>query len=416
MPDKAAQQQILDDILESPDFKGSQRYCDVLRYLVEESLAERVPKEVTIGMQFFGKDGTFNSREDASVRVFLTNLRKKLEHYHLTNSKPFAYRLQIPVGHYKVEFVPNTVKVNGSESTYMRLLMYGFIPCIALAFFAGYFARTPDAPQSAPIVPNPVWNEFVDPQGKPTLIVLGDYFFLRERGSGNSYYRTTTINTPEDYRERLLQDPGFAKRYEQNDFTFLRPSASWGLFHILPILRTSPKGVSLKLASQFSNDDFKSNNVIFIGSLKSLFGIRKFLHLFNITYSLQPSRVTVGGFQNDSLVEFSRSNQRGGGYEKDYAIIAKNEGPDGSTVLLLLGIADTGVIEATHAICDPMLLKAVEKKYPLPSRQDPFNFTLVIGSEGMTQTIFNSDIRCFVANKPLQRISDLARKDSLKAE
>jgi hypothetical protein len=412
MLDKDSIQQILNDILESPEFKESHRYSDLLRYLVEESLAERTPKEITIGMRFFGKDASFNSKEDASVRVYLNNLRKKLEHYYFTSEKPHSHKLNIPVGHYKVEFIPITEKTTPlPRKTPFRT--YSFIALsIFAAFGLGYFVNITVQPkQHAVEPPNPLWNDFVNPYGRPTLIVLGDYFFLRERNTISTYYRTITINSPDDYRQRVLQDPSFAKRYEQNEFTFLRPSAPWGIVQILPILQNSKNEFSLKLASQFTVADFKSNNIIFIGSLKTLFGFQKFLHIFNIDYTVNPSSIRITGGQKDSLSEFSLFNQRGGTYEKDYAIVAKGAGPDGSTILMLLGLAESGAIEATHAACDPLLLKTIETKYSIPSLKDPYNFTLVIGTEGMTQAIFNSNIRCFVINKPLQNISDAAPKD-----
>jgi hypothetical protein len=146
-------------------------------------------------------------------------------------------------------------------------------------------------------------------------------------------------------------------------------------------------------------------------SLKTLFGFQKFLHIFNIEYTTNPPRVRIAGIQKDSLSEFSLVDQRGGTYEKDNAIVAKGAGPDGSTILMLLGFAESGAIEATRAACEPSLLKTIETKYALSSLQDPYNFTLVIGTEGMTQAIFNSDIRCFVINKPLQNISDAAKSN-----
>jgi hypothetical protein len=407
-------ERILNDILESPEFKDSRRYSDLLRYLVEESLAERTPKEITIGMRFFGKDASFNSKEDATVRVYLNNLRKKLEHYYFTSEKPHSHKLNIPVGHYKVEFIPITEKMMApprkAPSRAYTFIVLGIVAAFGLGYFISMAVQPKQIPAQPP--PNPLWNDFVNPDGRPTLIVLGDYFFLRERNTVSTYYRTITINTPDDYRQKVLQDPGFAKHYEPNEFTYLRPSAPWGIVQILPILQNSKNGFSLKLASQFTIADFKSNNIIFIGSLKTLFGFQKFLHIFHIEYTANPSKVRITGVQKDSLSEFSLVDQRGGTYEKDYAIVAKGAGPDGSTILMLLGFAESGAIEATHAACEPSLLKTIETKFSLPSLQDPYNFTLVIGTEGITQAIFNSDIRCFVINKPLQNISDASKINS----
>ena len=413
MIDEAHIRQILADILESPEFKESQRYRDLLQYLVEESLAGRTPKEASIGIQFFGKDSSFNSKEDASVRVYINNLRKKLDHYYLTSDKSHAQKLSIPVGHYKVEFLPATgaqehPPKSPNISAYI-LVGVGIILSFVIGYYVGW-NRQPVAESLG--VPNPVWTDFVTPGGRPTLIVLGDYFFLRERGEISAYYRTITINTPDDYQEKLRRDPSFAKRYEQNDFTFLRPSAPWGIAQILPIIQKSKSGYSIKLASQFTTSDFKANNVVFIGSLKTLFNFRQFLHIFRIDYTGFPESVRIHSEKGDSVHEYFAGNQRGGGYVKDFSIIAKGAGPEGSTILMLLGFSESGVIAACRAASDTSLFDAMARKYPDRSFPDPSYFTLVLGTEGITNAIFNSDIRDYVPNKPPSSMFDAKQRDT----
>ncbi|MCX6142452.1 MAG: helix-turn-helix domain-containing protein [Ignavibacteriales bacterium] len=409
--------EILADILESPEFKESQRYRDLLQYLVEESIAGRSPKETTIGIQLFGKDASFNSKEDATVRVYINNLRKKLDHYYLTSEKPHAQKLSIPVGHYKVEFISSAEKVDHPSMrkgtmTY-ALIALGFIASFTLGYFT---SKSPHADAHVGTPPNPLWNDFIKPNGRPTLIVVGDHYFLRERGKTGTYSRITSINSPEDYRQAIATDPEFAKRYEPSDFTYLRPGALYGLTQILSIIRNSPNGYSIKLASQFTIGDFNSNNVIFLGPLKTLFSFQKFVHIFKIEYSVAPPSIRVRGEKGDSLHEFSIGDQRGGMYEKDIAVVAKAAGPEGSTILMLLGFAETGTIEASNAACNNQLFNAIGLKYPLPSLNDPFYFTLIIATEGMTEAIFNTDIRYFVQIKPPLDISDASKKDSSKTK
>ena len=406
---------ILADILESPEFKDSQRYRELLQYLVEESIAGRSPKETTIGIQLFGKDASFNSKEDATVRVYINNLRKKLDHYYLTSEKPHAQKLSIPVGHYKVEFISSAEKVDHPSTkkgtmTY-ALIALGFIASFALGYFT---SRSPHVDPRVGAPPNPIWNDFIKPNGRPTLIVVGDHYFLRERGKTGTYSRITSINSPEDYRQAIATDPEFAKRYEPSDFTYLRPGALYGLTQILSVIRNSPNGYSIKLASQFTIGDFNSNNVIFLGPLKTLFSFQKFVHIFKLEYSVAPPFIRVQGEKGDSIHEFSIGDQRGGTYEKDVAVVAKAAGPEGSTILMLLGFAETGTIEAANAACNSQLINAISMKYPLPSLADPFYFTLIIATEGMTEAIFNTNILYFLQNKPPLDISDMNKKDSSK--
>jgi hypothetical protein len=409
--------QILADILESPEFKESQRYRELLQFLVEESIAGRSPKETTIGTQIFGKDPSFNSKEDATVRVYINNLRKKLEHYYLTAGKTAPFKLNIPVGHYKVEFVPTEDQFI-PKATQNRAVRWG----ILFAAFAGtlllgyYSASVFQSPPPNPSPPNSIWNEFIQPNGRPTLIVLGDYFFLRENNPVSSYYRTVPINNPEDLQERIAKDPAFAKRYKQNEFTFLRPSSTWGLTQVIPILQKSPRGYSLKLASEITPADFKSNNIVFIGTLKTLYSFQKFFHIFGMQRTATPyESIALRGEKGDSVQTFGVGQQRSTDYVKDYSIIAKGAGPEGSTILMLLGFTENGAIAAPRAATDSSLLKAIAQKFPRQVFADPFYFTLVIATEGISDAVFKSEILYFLQNEPHHSFTGTGEKDSTKA-
>jgi len=409
---------ILADILESPEFKESQRYRDLLQFLVEESIAGRTPKETTIGTQIFGKDPSFNSKEDATVRVYINNLRKKLEHYYLTSGKTSSYKLVIPVGHYKVDFV-QAEDTPDQKSANNRTLLWGFLfAAFVGTFLLGYYSSSVFHPSPQhPGPPNSIWNEFVQPNGRPTLVVLGDYFFMRETNPVSSYYRTITINNSDDLQERLAKDPAFAKRYKQNEFTFLRPSSTWGLTQVIPILQKSQHGYSLKLASEVTPADFKSNNIVFIGTLKTLYSFSKFLHIFGMQRTATPTEsITLQSEKGDSAQTFGVGRQLSTDYVKDYSIIAKAAGPEGSTILMLLGFTENGAIAAPRAATDSSLVKAIAQKFPHQVFANPFYFTLVIATEGISDAVFKSNILYFLQNKPHHSFTGMSDKDSTKTK
>jgi len=417
-PEKVLYQKVVEEILHSPEFKDSKRYQELLQFLVDETLAGRIPKEITLGMQFFGKDAKFDPKEDPTVRVSINNLRKKIEHYYLTQSTPYAIKLDIPKGHYRVEFIsidskeplppPQGKKLN------TRIIAIAFsvllLTIIALlVFYKG-------TPRKSVVETNPIWGDFVKENGKPTLIVLGDFFFLYERsaevGQGN-FIRDWRINSPDDYRQMVSRDLKFAKQFVPSDFTFLRPSASWGLAEVLPILRESLNGYSLKLASDFTMEDFKTNNIVFIGSFKSLFNLQKILHVFNIDYSLSPMRFRIQGDHPDSVRTFSPSQMKGGNYEKDFSIVVKGIGPNNSAVVLMMGFSDSGVIEATRAATDKKMIQRLEEKFINKRSSEPLSFTFVVESEGISQAIFKANIRYFHQRTPQLKPFELPGPDSL---
>jgi hypothetical protein len=399
MLDNAAKLRILEEILQSSEFKGSKRFQDLLRYLVEETIAERSPKEITIGLQFFERDPSFDPKEDPTVRVYLNNLRKKLEHYYLTLEKPAPYRLDIPKGRYHVEFIEEKnhpfIEKKSKEGLYKIISAASMTFAVVALIFGLSLHR--DAP-SRDFSKNPIWSDLLQPGSRPVLVVLGDYFFLYERTQkkepGN-FVRNLKINSPEEYRQMISGDPEFSQKYVPSDITFLRPSASWGLSEIIPVLEHAPQGFSLKLASQFSVEDMKTHNLVFIGSIKTIYALRKFLHIFNLEYSLSPASLRIKTSANDSLHSFLPAEIKGGNYEKDYALVAKATGPDGSTILLLLGIADSGIIEASRASTSAQVASQIMDS--LSAEGDPArkNFTVVFESEGLNQAVFKSQMKFF---------------------
>ena len=392
---------VLEEILASPEFKDSKRYQDLLRYLVEETMAGHTPKEITVGIKFFEKGSSFDPKEDTTVRVYINNLRKKLDHYYLTSTVKNPYQLVIPRGHYSVQFIEKKIKepVHLSDVVPNKSVLFTgkfLVLYLILVFISGIGVTLLFLKFQQPKVAqnNLIWNEFVKPNGRPTLVLIGDFFFLYQRSDSGvgRFIRDPRINTPEDYKQMIKDNPIFAKEYVQSNFTYLRPSSCWGLSYLIPYLQNSPNGFSLKLASQFTMEDAKTNNIIYLGSFKNLYNLQKILQNFNIDYKLSPAGFYVN--VHDSVKYFSPIDSKGGNYEKDYSIVAKAQGPEGSTIILLLGFADTGIIEAARFISDP---KVIEENFLNSDSSNPY-FTAVIETEGINQSINKAHIK-YLSNK-----------------
>ena len=397
---------IVEDILESPEFKDSKRFQGLLRYLVEETLAGNTPKEITVGIQFFEKGNSFDPKEDKTVRVYINNLRKKLEHYYLTCNQKQKYRLVIPKGHYEVSFIENRDNENAWVPEIVETGKGNFrnpyiISAIVIAFIAGISISLllPSSKNSGPNTKNIIWNDFCKADARPTLVLIGDFFFLYEHSDsgGGKFVRDIRINTPEDYKNIIKDDPVFAKKFVQSNFTYLRPSSCWGLSLIIPYLQKIKNGYSLKLASQFTMEDAKTNNIIYIGSFKNLYNLDKILKNFNIDYKLSPAGISVN--VRDTIKYFSPQDFKGGNYEKDYAIVTKARGPEGSDIMLLMGFADSGVLEAARFISDPKVIEDNMLGKDTPSS----NFTAVIETEGINQSINRAHIK-YLSTEEHQKI------------
>ena len=100
--DMAGLQLHLQEILEGAAFKGSHRSGQFLRHIVEEAIAGHFDslKERVIGVEVFGRSPSYDTGEDAIVRVTASDVRKRLlQHYGRTGARS-AYRISLPSGSY----------------------------------------------------------------------------------------------------------------------------------------------------------------------------------------------------------------------------------------------------------------------------------------------------------------------------
>ncbi len=100
--DLAALRQHLKEIVEGPAFRGSHRSAQFLTYIVEQSIAGRFDllKERLIGVELFRRDPSYDTGEDAIVRVTASDVRKRLLQHYGRNGTSCEFKLNLPSGSY----------------------------------------------------------------------------------------------------------------------------------------------------------------------------------------------------------------------------------------------------------------------------------------------------------------------------
>lgn len=391
--------EILDNILNSSEFKDSKRYQELLKYLVVKSDNDESVKEIEIAIDIFGKDANFDPNANSQIRAYVSNLRKKLEHYYFTTEDLYTYKLDIPRGQYTVKYV-HADSVNGKKH-FKKYLNYIYIPVIIL-LIALLAYREIDSTSfdienlQATSLPNPVWFEFVQKNSKPTIIVLGDYLFLTEKNnfSDRIFLRNTKINSEKDFLEFKKTDPDVYSNYELLKFTYLRPSAPFGLLELLNIWNKPSKNLSVKLASQLKWEDFDEHNVVFIGTFKTLYKLDTLLVKTNLRYSVEPSSLTIVNDRQDTVESF-KVNWLASNYQDDYSAVIKIPGSKNTSILFCLGFSEIGVLEAVKTASNQNFIPRMEKYYKKDIVQNPLFFELVSHLEGVELTAFRSEIKYF---------------------
>jgi hypothetical protein len=95
-------QQHLREVIEGAAFKASQRSGQFLKYIVDQAIAGHFEslKERVIGIELFGRSPTYDTGEDAIVRVTASDVRKRLLQHYGKDGATSEFRISLPLGAY----------------------------------------------------------------------------------------------------------------------------------------------------------------------------------------------------------------------------------------------------------------------------------------------------------------------------
>jgi hypothetical protein len=120
----AALRQHLTEIIEGTAFKGSHRSCQFLKYIMNEAIAGHFEslKERVIGVELFDRSTSYDTSDDAIVRVTATDVRKRLLQHYGKYGSTSDYRISLPSGSYipEVTRVPQNVPTIVDETSAHR--------------------------------------------------------------------------------------------------------------------------------------------------------------------------------------------------------------------------------------------------------------------------------------------------------
>jgi len=100
--DLKAFQEHLEDVLRGEAFRGSNRSGQFLRYVVEQSIDGHCDalKERLIGIELFGRAPSYDTGEDAIVRVTASDVRRRLLQHYGSCGTASEFRIRLPLGSY----------------------------------------------------------------------------------------------------------------------------------------------------------------------------------------------------------------------------------------------------------------------------------------------------------------------------
>lgn len=361
-------QALTDRIINSGVLGRSKKYGAILRYLVDCSIAGQSPKEAAIAVDVLGKEADFDVSRDSIVRVHIYHLRNKLDLYYSDLGIKEKYRLDIPKGQYVITASVNEKKTGPDLSVTGKVLnRQPFTPwlfILVIVLLLLNLLTGDNEPPAEQVTPAPVpamqpWLAFLDDE-LPILLVIGNYYIFGETDDGGNVMRMVRefdINSRDDLARLQSQSPDKARNYYNLDLSYIPVSIANAMARIMPMLNDKAANIRVKMISELETADLASSHIIYLGYLSGIDS------LFDLVFA--DSGLSIGATY-DQLVNLETnenyigsSGLSGDDSFQDYAMVSTFPAPNGNHFLMVAGMRDEGLINASQQMTDPALLRSL---------------------------------------------------------
>src|ERR1700685_2054707 len=109
----------VDRILASDTFRTSEVLRRLLRFLADKTFSGEADqlKEYSVGLDALGKPPTYDTRQDAGVRLQASRLRVKLDEYYRNEGGNDPLTIEMPRGRFKIVWRPRGTDLAGSATS-----------------------------------------------------------------------------------------------------------------------------------------------------------------------------------------------------------------------------------------------------------------------------------------------------------
>lgn len=356
-------------------------------FFVACSLAGKVPKEIEVALDVFGKRADFDVAQDAMVRVYIHKLRRKLDEYYAGPGKYETGRLSLPKGEYRFVFhersepvsvdtadapeveVDEELPVRGSHRKWLPWLL-GSVAVLLVVNLVVLALRPGDSAEDQALRAtrsNPIWAHVLD-DNLPVYVVVGDYYIFGELDDRSMevsrLVREYNINSATDLEQYLKNHPELAARYMDLSLQYLPTSSAFALRNLMPLLEPNNKSsrqVQVILASDLTPSMVKSAHIVYVGLLSGM-GILRQMVFENSHFAIGDSYDEVIDrdtnkhyFSQAGMVEDTHKSYR------DFGFFYARTGELGNELIVLAGTRDVALLHTAETLSAANSLTELEK-------------------------------------------------------
>ncbi len=425
---------IIERIVRDPSIAKSEASKKLLMYLAECSTKHYVPNETDIAQHALGKGPDFDPSYDASVRVHISKLRKKLEYYYKTRGKHDKIRIDIPKRQYSLELYEKSTRKNKIDKFVKIALptaVFVLSVAVVVLLIQNHSMRKKIPPATVAELNSFIWKDFVDNE-KSALMVVGHVFaYCEYQDEYNSFriVRNRLINSKDDLSKYMALYNIPTEHIWMPSWEIIPKYALYHFSLIESIFSRASRPLAVKLSSNLAWPDFQDNHIIYVGHFHNLAKLTRFYqsdHFYspsqntdymsliaqldknwaaqqylstnNIQASLEnqlDALFVVYHYQSDSdssrdVYKYAYDEETK--YVRDYAILMKLPGPHQSQLLFIVSFHQIGRLTVIKMLTNPNRLEHFEKQIQERVSFLPQYFEILIEVKGYEETSMEMDI------------------------
>jgi hypothetical protein len=393
-PDAAREQ--VERILASNTFHASEVLRRLLKFLADKTFSGAADelKEYSIGLDALGKPPSYDPRQDAAVRLHVSRLRQKLDHYYREEGTNDPLVIELPKGRFKIgwrvrstetgpvptSFQPVAVEQPARHSSPIAppRKMWRTVTMASLAFALGLLTATvwslvrpsrgtaanrETAPQAPEL--DALWSPFLNSRRHLILAFVNPLFVrLQRKGAPDIVYRTSGNHTWEE----AVSSPEFSVLKQSLEtvtatptFNLVERSNLISTFVLSEFFARRRADIFLARSDEVSWQQLADNDVILFGKFandgeQSALPVKPLLAVDrNGVRNLQPLPGEPPTFADPP----SHSPTDGEALE----LVSMMPGPLGRTTVETFSSNNKwGVIGGTQSLTDPAFARVIERK------------------------------------------------------
>lgn len=310
--------------------------------MAQRGLEAESASQDDLAREVFGQETS--DADDATVRVYIHRLRKKLEDFYAANEAgEGGARLVLPSGTYalrlegieKVRTQPGSYRANRPSTLIAAGVALAVLALVAL------FAWTQRAE-----APNPMWETLAASE-RPVLLVLGDYYIYGEidpvRPEQSRLIRDFRIDSEAELAAPQEAEPERYGYAEDVGLSYLPFSTPYGLQHIMPVLAQADKQVEVIAASDLEPDMLNRFDVVYVGLLSGM-GLLEDQAFANSSLRFGESYDELVDRESGQIWTSNEARSLASpAFYRDYAYLARFTASTGAEVVVIASERETGL-------------------------------------------------------------------------